>query len=198
VTRHFGSTIQPIIISMAVNSRRNSPTSRSERASLAITGVIDHRKQAPLVLDAWAMRPEDPGNVLVIAGMQQPCAKGLLAAHPCVRRDDVVVIDRYLSAEELTAVYSRAFAVFVLFDGSFSSGTLISAAQVGRWAITRTGGRQAKVANWHGFGIEADLTPDGVRSGIDTALSKESTPTPVAIGGRAAFGDRVLTGSLGC
>jgi hypothetical protein len=163
---------------------------------IALTGMIDDRKQAPLILEGWALRPEDPECVLVIAGSQQSTVKRFLAENNCANRSDVVIVDRYLSREELAALINRSIALFVLFDSEFSSGTLLSAAQTGRWAITTAGGRPSKVAMKHRFGIETDLTPDGIRRSIDNALDKGATPEAIAVTGPAAFGDLVLMTTL--
>jgi hypothetical protein len=158
----------------------------------AIIGSIDARKRVPLVLDGWALRRERDDCTLVIAGGHHPSVRQTIVDHPCASRGDVKIIDRYLSSVEHAAVIDRSTALFVLFDGGFSSGTLISAARSGRWVITAAGGRPSKVAVEQGFGVEAELTPDGVCGSVEAVLTKTALPDPVAVAGREEFGDRIL------
>ena len=160
---------------------------------IALVGTIDERKRAPLVLDGWAMLKEGEDRSLVIAGPQTEAIRSELANHPAFKRGDVIMIDRYVL---LTPIVQRSIGLLVLFDGGLSSATLISAAQSGRWAITATGGRPARVAAEHGFGIEALLTPKGIRSAIDAAFGRQTAPNPVRVSGRTAFGSRVLEATL--
>jgi len=164
---------------------------------IALVGAIDERKRVPLILDGWDLGPERPDCQLVVAGLMQPAVRHVVQQHRCNARNDFTVIDRYLPADELACLIDRSVALLVLFDGGLSSGTLISAAQTGRWAITARGGRPATVALEHGFGIETELTPAGIQESITEALARPIAPSPMPLRDRTAFGDSILIAALG-
>lgn len=163
---------------------------------VAVTGAIDDRKQAPLILDGWALQPERDDCVLVIAGAQTEEVRAALNDHPATRRRDVIIIDRYLLLGAIPAIIDRSVALFVLYDGGTSSGNLINAARMGCWVMTTAGGRPARVAAEHKFGIETELTPAGIHHSIQIALDKPAAPEPLPVGGGDRFGDLVLTRTL--
>ena len=93
---------------------------------IALTGAIDDRKQAPLILDGWDQSRRIPTAHWLSLGSRRKRCEEALDVHPATKRSDVILIDRYL--DSIGPVVNRCVAMFVLFDGGLASGTLGSAA----------------------------------------------------------------------
>jgi hypothetical protein len=162
-----------------------------DRPMLAIVGVIDSRKQVPLVWAAWQLACGTIEGELVIAGKQSPdVSSWLRSAGPVPTR--IHFIDRYLTDDEVRGVLERSNGIITLYDGGFSSGFLVAAAAVGRWAITTRGSRIERVASSHGFAVTCTPTPSGIAEAIDQVLAKTEMPPPIEVPSAEDFGRRVL------
>ena len=160
-----------------------------DRSVLAIVGVIDSRKQLPLVLAGWQFAGAD--GDLVIAGKQSPDVSAWLRSFGPLPKN-VYFVDRYLTDSEVRAIVERSRGILLLYDGGFSSGFMVAAAAAGRWAITIVGSRTGRVASSQGFGVPSEATPAGVAFAIKTVLTNQAMPPAVSVPGPTDFGRCIL------
>ena len=82
------------------------------RPFLAVLGVIDDRKQLPLLLDAWILNDPAGDYDLVVAGKQSPTVAMWLAS--ATLPPHLVLIDRYLTDAEIHGVLEKAKGIACL------------------------------------------------------------------------------------
>jgi glycosyltransferase involved in cell wall biosynthesis len=159
-------------------------------ASLALVGVIDHRKNVPLIIRAWQLAAP-PDAALIIAGKQSPSVSSWLAeAEPLP--ENVILINRYLSESEVRGILEQSNGILTLYDGGLSSGVMVAAAAVGRWVIVLEGTRTGRVAAQKGFGLVCKPSPPALADAMLGALSNTSKPPPLVVPRSGDFGRRVL------
>jgi hypothetical protein len=167
----------------------------SERPFLTVVGSIDDRKNLPLTLAAWRSATELAGFDLVVAGKQSPSVSTWLqSAGPFT--SNIYFVNRYLSDAEIRGVIEYSRGIVALYDGGFSSGFLVAAAAMGRWAITIEGSRTGTVAAQQGFGVLCTPTLAGVADAMRQALVNGSRPPQVAVPSSREFGRRILRRSI--
>jgi hypothetical protein len=163
----------------------------NDRALVTVMGVIDHRKQIPLVLEAWRQGQLGARATLLIAGKQREGTRPALEQASAEDRS-IVTVDRYLSNEEMGAIIERSSVMLLLYDVGTSSGMLTTSAAVGRWTVVRADTRVGRIALRSGFGIAAHPSGGAVAQAISTALDSDGQPAPRQLPSCRTFGDRVL------
>lgn len=166
-----------------------------DRPVVTIMGVIDHRKQIPLALDAWKCRRLGDHATLVIAGKQREDLRPTIT-QACAEDGSIVTADRYLTNAEMSALIERSSTMLLLYDVGTSSGMLTTSAAVGRWTVVRSNTRVGRIALRKGFGIASAATPEAVSEAIVLALARSVQPQPLALPTSQHFGDRVLRSHL--
>jgi hypothetical protein len=161
------------------------------RQVLAVVGAIDARKNLPLVLEGWAAS-QPPDSVLLVAGHHSASVSSWLSENPLRIPPNTYFLNQYLTNNELRAVIERSRAIFTLYDGGISSGIVIGAAALGRWAIVSSHSRTASVASVHGFAIPCDPNPRDVARAIIEIIARGQLPTPVSLPNSEQFGRDIL------
>ena len=174
------------------------PTAPDELATLssaepiiAVVGSIDARKNLPLILEAWSVRDRSTRATLAVAGRIAPEVHAAVDGEIAML-DDVCVIDRYLSNDEMLGIVERAAAILVLYDGGLSSGVLVMCASTGRWVICAHGTRTLAVAARHGFAFSTELSAEALAHAMSLAVQQAVPPSPVKLAGRAEFGAQLV------
>lgn len=162
----------------------------SSRPFLAVVGVIDGRKNLPLILEAWRLRPNS-GSDLIVAGKQTSAVSTWLES-TAPPTPDSTFVNRYLTEAEIRGVLERSSGILALYDGGFSSGLVIAAAAIGRWTIALEGSRTGTVARRHGFGVVCAPHALDLADAMEQVLTQTATPVPVLVPGSRDFGRHVL------
>lgn len=162
-----------------------------ERPIVTIMGVIDHRKQIPLAIEAWKQARAGDSAYFIIAGKQRTEVTQTIQEAVAID-GSIVAVDRYLKNEEMGALIKRSTALLLLYDVGTSSGLLTTAASVGRWAIVRKDTRTGRIAVSNGFGIESDGSASAVARSMHEALRRTAPPMGTQLPTGSDFGRRVL------
>ena len=162
----------------------------TDRGVIAVVGSIDKRKNLPLILAAWKLASPDLNATLVVAGRIASTVRAEVSA--ALASENVLVMDRYLSNEEILGVIDRAHALLVLYDGGFSSGLMTSAAAHGRWVICLHGSRTGAVAIANGFGVRCHDSSRALSDAMFQVATRTAFPPPVHLTASTDFGAKAL------
>ncbi len=152
---------------------------------LICTGVLDHRKGINLILSAFAKADLNPGDRLLLAGKAGPDIEEMLSgafAH-LVRDDKIILLNRYLSDNELNSVICAADVVAATYRTTHCapSGIINKAAVTGRPVLASRFGWSDIIVPEFGLGTLTDINnPEVLAQDIAVALDQSAyfTPSP--------------------
>jgi glycosyltransferase involved in cell wall biosynthesis len=164
--------------------------------AIGILGDVSWRKRPDLTLAALPNLP--PYVHAVFAGRQdEEAARAIKAALRSPLGARIHVLDRYLDDDQLGLVLSALDAVVLTHTFDAPSGILTGAVRAGVPAIVAGSQWLVRVVRELGFGVECELTPDGLATAVGSLLvAPDSYAGPLA--GAAStllsndFGSRLL------
>ena len=146
---------------------------------IVLAGLIDRRKGADLLLHAFLRARLSTDDRLLLAGPLVPEIKALLVGEfeSLIMEKRIVVLDRYLSIEQLMLAIAAADLVCVPYPNHIGSASiLIRAAAAMRPVLSSTFGWVGHVTSRFGLGwscnvLEIEELADALRSALDGAAS---------------------------
>jgi len=147
--------------------------------SATVVGLFGHitpRKNLPILVQAISAMPD---AVLVVGGQLAPGVREFVdkdeKAKALSASGRMVIADRHLETDELTAGLTLADVVAVLNDNDSPSGILAEACVRGTPSIVPDGGWLAEVVTTSGVGVATSLTPEGVVAGLRRVVEDRDT-----------------------
>jgi hypothetical protein len=165
-----------------------------DRRLVGILGLIDARKNVPLVGDAaFAAGPEVD---LLLAGGCSDDVLEWVSALPPDRRARVHVRDEFLSDGDLDGYTAACDVVTIVQQNPGPSGIMGKAQVAGVPVLSAGSAVRKREADALGSGVHTETSVDAIAAGLRTLLARGSDPVPAPPGLPTAeeFADVVITG----
>ena len=145
---------------------------------VAMVGTLEPRKGIEELLAAFERSPLTAEDRVLLVGRATPPIRELLQTRydQLIRQQRIVVVDRYVSDEELGAAFFAADVVAVTHPRQIgSSGTLVCAAAAERYLLTSDFGWVGWVTKLFQLGSAVNVTDvDALAAALTTALERSA------------------------
>lgn len=174
--------VEPLHVSSRLAARHLWGLDPEDRV-LGTMGALDVRKGVHLLVEAFVRTAPRPGERLLLAGKVDGAVKAVLEKHAAsVRSGRIVVIDRWLSQEELDAAIGAVDWVTATYPRHIGSASLVlRAAAAGRRVVASNFGWIGRMMATMPLGISCDVSnPEELTAALRRALDDVAPldPTP--------------------
>jgi len=143
-----------------------------DRRLVGIFGVVEERKNAPMIMDALDAAGLDDVD-LVLAGSVQPAVQSWINTLPPQRRARVIVRNGFLSNEILDKHVAAVDAVPIALTNNGPSGIMGKALAAGVPVVTAGSRVRARECRATDGGEVADLKPESIGAALQQVLQRD-------------------------